>query len=173
MTRYSKKMISKRLILPDGTCRVYQTPKLAAYEINLEGMKIARAVLPSAGSMIDSFVSNTDMEFSELPPQTFSGSLYFLSENLDEQNYTNLVDKLLGSLIVDGKEIEDWSDHFDEHPEDFLEILVWSGRENFESFFMGSTMLAPLKSKITEVVQNLKGKLDNVQKSKEPDTNEE
>lgn len=175
MTRYSKKIITKTIVDEEKqVTRKYQLNKLSAYEVNMEGMKLARAIMPSAGSIIDSFMKGEDVEASmlDVPQQTFSGALFFLSENFQDDQYAILVDKILGSMMVDGKEVDDWSDHFDEYPEEFFEILLWAGRESFENFFMGSTMLAPLKEKLKEIFPKVKEMLNGVQTSKETESSE-
>ena len=97
-----------------------------------------------------------------------------LSENLEIEHYTTLVDKLLGSMFVNDTFVDDWSDHFDEHPEDFLEILMISFKENFYDFFMESTILSPMKEKVMEVVlPMLTGRMKNESTSSEQEDSEE
>jgi hypothetical protein len=171
-TRYSKKIITRTIIDESaGESRKYTANKLSAKEVSVEGFKLLRAVMPSFGAAIDAF-SEGDSEF--LPTTNkFSEILFFLSENLTDEHFSNLEDKLLGSLIVDDKELGvEWSDHFDDHPQDFLEILGWLGEENFKSFFMESTIIAPLQKRITPVFQNLKDKLGYVLTDNETDSSE-
>lgn len=172
-TKYSKKIISKLIDDEDGP-RKYQANKLGAYEVSLEGFKIIKAMTPSAGVGIDAIIG-TEGDIAFLgETNTVSGMFQLLAENLTPEHYTELVDKLLGSLMFNGEDIEDWSDHFDEYPQDFLEVLAWLGKETFTDFFVKSTILKPLIGKIKMMVlPKIKESLGNVMKLNEQDSNEE
>lgn len=173
--RYSKKIVTKRIIDEDkGEERKYQASKLGAMEVSLEGFKIIRALAPSAGIGADKLIEEGgDIEFMG-SSQTISLMLTVLSENLTPEHYTILVDKLLGSLVFNGKEVEDWSEHFDEYPGDLLEVLSWLGKETFYDFFIQSTMMKYWVQKIKTIVPTkVKKAIKAVLNDNEPDSKEE
>lgn len=172
--RYSKKVITKT-ISDDNKIRKYQANKLGAMEVSLEGFKLLKALTPSIGVGIDEARNN---ELSILDStQTVSWMLQLLSDNLKESHYMELVDKLLGSLVFNGEAIEDWSDHFDDYEEDFLEVLIWLFKDTFYGFFMKSTILKPLVQVMEEmkevVLPRITEVMTNVLKHNEQDSNEE
>ena len=168
-TRYSKTIIEKIITGENGELRKYQTNKLGAKDVSIEGFKLLKALAPSAGVGIDTLASGDAYGLIDTS-QTYTAMLQLLSENLTEDHFAQLEDKLLGCLTVDGKKIEDWSDHFDLHEGDFLEVLGWIGKETFTGFFSRSTILKYWIRKIKELVPaNVKGKLENIWKEANQD----
>jgi len=170
-TKYSKVIISK--IIDDD--RKYQVSKLGSQEISLEGFKIIKAILPSVGVGIDTMIS-AESDFGFLDNnRTVASAFQLLAENLESEHFQELQLKLLRTLMFNGKDLEDWSEHFDneEYAKDFLEILVWAFKENFYSFFMESTILSPMLSQMKEgVLLIMKTKMQDVLKSKEQESSE-
>ena len=165
MSIYSKKSITKNI---DG--RRYELKKLGAKEVSIESFKIVKAVTPSIGVGFDSMQGNSIFDITS----TTASALQFLSDNLTVEHYTELVDKLLGSLRVDDVSVGEWDEHFDEYPEDFLEIVFWSFKENFFSFFMNSTILKPWISKAKEMVlPQMKNLMNDALKLQEQESKEE
>lgn len=167
---YSKNQMKPLTIDGDSGLRTYKGFKLNAYQVTVEGFKILKAILPSLGTGIDQLSNGQDLYET---PNTFGAMFQLLNENLSEDQFTTLVDKLLGSLVCNGEAIEDWIKHFDEYPQDLIEVISWAGGESFYSFFMESTMLKSKVKSIAEMLDpNLKEKISNVLKSKEQDTKE-
>jgi len=157
-TKYSKKIVKKMIEGDDGKVRKYSALKLSAIEVAVEGFKLLRAATPSFGVAIDQLM---DKENAFDTPDTFAAMLQLLTENLTPEHFTDLVDKNLGSLMFDGKEIEDWSEHFDDYEEDFLTIIIWLSEENFTSFFMKSITPLPCFKKLTSLFPSVKEKVTN------------
>lgn len=145
MSIYSKKVVEKKI-----EDRVYKIKKLGARQASIEGFRIIKAITPSLGVGMDSLKGNSIFEMTS----TTASAFQFLSDNLEIDHYSDLVDKLLGSMEVNGVPVQDWSDHFDEedHEGDFLEILFWAFKESLYGFFTKSTILKPWISKVKETV---------------------
>lgn len=135
-----------------GDIRVYKGFKLNARQVMIEGYKMLKAVMPSLGTGIDQMANADDIN----PANTFGAMFQLLNENLTEEQFTGLVDKLLGSLLCNGDLIEDWVEHFDKYPQDLIEVIGHTGKENFYDFFMESTMI---RSKIKGLVQLMEPKV--------------
>jgi hypothetical protein len=168
--KYSKNIVPKILDREDGTADKYHITKLSSYEVATEGYKIIKALAPSIGVSIDGMISSGSIEsFGLDQSKTATGMLQLLSENLEVDDFTGLLDKLLGKMCYNEKEVEDWSDHFDDHPGDFFEIIAFSFKENFFDFFTKSTILSPMIETVMEIVPVLKNKMQNVSNDKEPE----
>ena len=154
-TRYSKKVITVSILDGDEK-RKYVISRLSAYEASCEGYKLIAAAIPSFGAAMEAFKEATDATFN--PSSTsLTEMLFFLKENLGEEQVLILIDKLLGNMECNDKEIEDWSDHFDSHEGDFLEVLIKAFEGSFFTFFTKSTILAPWKGKMEAIIVQLKG----------------
>lgn len=166
---YSKNTLKPLTIEQGEELRVYKGFKLNSLEVMKEGFKILKALMPSLGTGIDQ-LSNDD-GFSA--PNTFGAMFQLLNENLTEEQFTVLVDKLLGSLICNSETIEDWVEHFDKYPQDLIEVISWTGKENFHDFFMESTMLrSKLKSLVQLVDPKVVNTINDLLNGKEQDTKE-
>ncbi len=172
-TKYSK--VVKTLEIKDVTDpRTYQINKLSSQEVAKESFKIIKIFLPSVGVGLDALKNSDEFDFMQVD-RTATTVIQLLADNLEDQHFAELQFKMLDTLRFNGQEIEDWSEHFDDkYAKDYLEVLVWSFKENFYDFFMESTILSPTIKKLKEVVlPNLKTKMQNVFKDKEVDCNEE
>ncbi len=130
---YSNKELKPLTIDAEDGLRVYKGFKLNSYQVMTEGFKMLRVLMPSFGTGIDQMTNDNGLEI----PNTFGAMMQLLNENLSEEQFTTLADKLLGSLVFNGDVVEDWVDHFDQYPQDLIEVLGWSGKENFYNFFYG------------------------------------
>ncbi|AUR92158.1 hypothetical protein NVP1170O_045 [Vibrio phage 1.170.O._10N.261.52.C3] len=168
MVKYSKVFLPKIVIEDGDSERVYKARRLSSRGVMTEGFKILQVLLPSIGIAVDAATSKEEFEM----PQTFSAAFQLLNENMDEEQFTELVDKIMGSVTCNGEEIgEDWDEHFDEYPQDFLEVVGKMGVETFKGFFMGSTMLTSKLKKLKKMLpKELLTEMQNLLKDSEPDT---
>ncbi|QXN60118.1 hypothetical protein KUA24_51 [Vibrio phage HNL01] len=158
---FSKKNIVKKEI--NG--KKYKMKRWATVTTVLEGTKLGKILLPSFSTIADVWMQRgTDdaafddfMRESQQVEWLLTSAATQLTTLLTDEHCEELYNKLLSglSIMVDDEfvEVEDWSDHFDteEFAEDFLDVLVWSIKENLYDFFMKQAMF---RSKI-EVLQNL------------------
>lgn len=170
MSNYSKTQLKTLTIDAEDGLRTYKGFKLNARQVMLEGFKMLKVLLPSLGTGIDQLTNKDDM-FDM--PNTFGAMFQLLNENLTEDQFACLVDKLLGSLVCNSEAVDDWVAHFDTYPQDLIEVISWAGRENFYSFFMESSMLQSKVKSIAEMIDpKVKEKINNVLKSNVQDTKE-
>ena len=167
MGTYSKKIVSKTI---EG--RSYEIKKLGAKEVSIESFKLIKAITPSVGVGFDAMKGLSIFEMTG----TTASAFQFLSDNLEVDHFSELTDKLLGSLKVDGVLVSDWDEYFSEDEvaeEHFIEILFWSFKENFYGFFTKSTILKPWINKAKEVVlPMMQEKLNSALNSPEQESNE-
>lgn len=166
--RYSSKVISKTVVGLDGTERLYKARKMGAFTVGLEGLKLARALAPALGSGLDAMMEKQERDEMMLDPvsNTFGKMLTMLTAHISDEHWTDLSDKLLGSLLLGDDKI-DVEDHFDTHNGDFLEVLLWLFNENFKDFFMQNATIrslidksmALMSPKLTDVLENFKSAL--------------
>ena len=159
-----KQTITKVVTRQDGTATVYKARPLSALSTSVEGMKLLKVLTPSLGAGIDSLVGK-DSSVMQLDGNSYTLTTMFtmFSENLTDEHFIDIQDKLLGSLIVDDKEVENVDDHFSEgNIEDLMEVLMWLFKENFYSFFMGSALL---RTRIASLMEAMSPQLkDSLQK---------
>lgn len=139
-----------------------------------EGFKLAKALAPALGAGADAMAheSKAQEEFLETRANTFGSILLMLSESIGDDHFYDLQEKLLGSLHFGDSEVKDLDEHFNKYPEDFIEVLVWLFKENFTSFFIGSSMFHSLKEKVTSLLSpKLKNELENFKKKLNEDLN--
>lgn len=158
----SKQTITKVITRQDETATVYKARPLSGLSVSAEGVKLLKVLTPSIGAGIDSLVGK-DADIMQLDGNSYTLTTMFtmLSDNLTDEHFIDLQDKLLGSLIVDDKAIEDPDDHFSEgNIEDLMEVLMWLFKENFYNFFMGSsTLRTQIQSLMGAMSPDLKGTL--------------
>lgn len=148
MKTHSKFWTQPLVLGEDDNTRVYKALRLNTINTSIEGFKLLKAVMPSLGTAVDMLTSQKEGGFDI--PQTFSSIFIMLNQNLTEEQFETLTDKLFGSLMVNKEEIEDWNSHFDEHPEDFLDVWIFLFKENFYNFFMESATVRNILSKLSK-----------------------
>jgi hypothetical protein len=168
-TRYSGKIISKVITGANGEERLYKARKISAFPLAREGFKLLKVFAPMLGTGADSMVSKQRLEdeFIEADTNTFGNMMTMLDAHLDPDHFMDLVEKLMGSLMLGDKQITDFDDHFDNYNGDFLEVVCWLMVENFKGFFMESAMIRSLiektlslaSPKMKEMWQDLKNGL--------------
>jgi hypothetical protein len=175
--KYSKKIISKLFKTKSGEERIYKAAKLSSRTIFIEGTKLLKCVLPSVGAAIDSMSGKDEDDiFNDMPKNTFGTAFQYLMENLSDDHMNDLTLKLMGKMFIGDDEIKDIDEYFNDHPENFLDILVWLFKENFGNFIMENDILASMISKVSslltpkmkEMLEKMKNDLkDSVQEDKE------
>lgn len=137
-----KHIVSKLIKKEDDSEILYKAKPMSALSVSVEGMKLLKVLSPSLGAGIDSMVGK-DTSMMQLDGNSYTLTTMFtmFSENLTDEHFIDLQDKLLGSLIIDGKEVADVDAHFDDHMEDLIEVLTWLFKENFWDFIMRSAIL--------------------------------
>lgn len=163
--KYSQNIISKLVKGSDGTERLYKARKMSARTAALEGFKIIKAVTPSVGAGLDSMAAKHNREalFEDGYDHTFGAMLQLLSENITDEHFEDLTGKLLGSLMLGDKEIEDLDEHFDKYAGDFIELLLWLGKENFANFILGNaTLVSSMNRLISLVSPKIKESLESL-----------
>ncbi len=125
--------------------RTYVLKKWSVRSTMLEGKRIGLAIAPSLTTIADMKLAKSQDVLSELDEQEqvsfiLTAAITQLAGNFSDELFQETIDKLLSGISMDGDVIEDWSDHFDKYPEDFMEILVWSIKENVWDFFMKQRM---------------------------------
>ena len=175
MSIYTNQLITHTIIDEEtNTSRTYKANLMKSRTVSLQGFKLAKVCMPSFGAAMDAIADGKDDIFSESKSK-ISEIMFFLSENLTEEHFADLEGKLMGSLYFNGKHLgEDWEDHFDNHKQDFLEVLAWVGEENFKDFFMQSTIVARLKKNLNlPTWTTVQEKLGLTSKEQEQDNSEE
>ena len=152
--KYSNTIITKMVTGVDGTERLYKARKLSARTAALEGFKLIKAITPSIGAGIDSLSAKSQREslFEDGYDHTFGAMLQLLSENITDEHFESLSDKLMGSLMLGDEEIKDLDEHFDKYQGDFIELLTWLGKETFVNFIMENATLVSLMNKLVGMV---------------------
>lgn len=170
MFRLSKQPAVKKTI--NG--RTYKLKKWSTITTSLEGMKIAKVIAPSFTIMADMWMGKTpeQRELEKVHQEVednmymMTGAMTQLSGAIEDEHFLDLVNKLLSGLqiIVDdeAQEIEDWSDHFDNHVEDYDQVLFWSIKENLWDFFMKQDMFASKIKMVTNVLSPMLNEVSNL-----------
>lgn len=172
--KYAATIISKLVTGTDGTERLYKARKMSARTAALEGFKIIKAVTPSVGAGLDSMAAKHNREalFEDGYDHTFGAMLQLLSENITDEHFEDLTTKLLGSLMIGDKEIDDLDEHFDKYAGDFIELVMWLAKENFANFILGNATLVSSMNKLISLVSpEMKESLESLRKGwSEPST---
>lgn len=168
--------INKMIKGADGSTRFYTARKMGAANVALEGFKLLKAITPSLGAGADALKANSDREeqFEDGQAHTFGAMLQLLSENISDEHFMSLVEKVTGSLYLGDEPIKDIWAHFDEFEGDFMDVLIWLVRENFTNFIMGSGTVVSLIEKITSLMSpQMIAAVDNFKKTLETAPNEQ
>jgi hypothetical protein len=172
VAKYYSKTQMKALTIEDenGDIRIYKGFKLNAKTLLTESFKLLKTVMPALGTVADGY-NNQDLM---MPPQTYTAAAQMLENNLSEDHFEDLVDKLTGNLICNGDAVDNWDKHFDEYVYDLPEVIAWAGRENFADFFIRNHLvrskLRLIKSKMSPAVQEILSKILDEDSSKSKDT---
>lgn len=167
--------------------REYRITKWSTWTTMVEGKKLLMAVAPSFTAMadmkansisaqesLDDIIEGTDIEF------LLTGAITQLSSNFSDEHFESLLDKLLSSMECrerepstfnekeeetlgdwkDWKEVDDWSTHFDDFPEDFELVVVKCIKLNLYDFFMKQATVRSSIEKVLTVVKPLATKLN-------------
>lgn len=144
----------------------YRVTKWSTITTLLEGKKLLLAIAPALSTIADmkldkslrepsleELVEGTDIEF------LLTGAFTQLSANFSDELFEGLVTKLLSGIeyrvreedgeFGDWKEPSDWSEHFDDHTEDFELVIMKSAKVNLYDFFMKQ---ATVRSSIEKVM---------------------
>lgn len=163
--------------------KTYKTKKWSTLTTSLEGMKIAKVLAPSFAIIADLWMNKTEdqkemekisKELEDMVP-AITGAVTQLCASLEDEHFTDLVDKLLRGLQVVGedneaKDIGDIDVYFDENQEDFIDVLTWSIKVNLLDFFMKQATFA---SKIEMLKEILTTMTPDLEKLTEKSTNSE
>lgn len=161
--KYSSEVISKTVVGSDGIERLYKARKMQALTVVREGIKLTRAIAPAIGSAADAVSTQERMEqeLMEYQGNTFGSMIMMLSTNLTEDHLSDLLSKVMGSLMLGDEDIGSSEDklnaHFDKHQGDFIEVATWLLKSNFINFLQESVMFRSLTDKImTNISPKLK-----------------
>lgn len=150
MIKYSKKEIE--LTTKEGN--TYTARKMSPFNTMAECVKLSTVIGTGIGAAADAY-TNRD-QFEEGLGLTLTSLTNMLHENLEEEHFIGLQDKLFGALMFDGKKITE--DHFAEEgfEGDFLEVWWWLFRENIVNFIRSSGMI---QSKIQPLWEKVSPKM--------------
>lgn len=119
-----------------------------------EGLAVARRLLniiaPAVGGTLDG-IRHDDMLHGA--PRTFTEMALTVCKQLEQAEVGSLVYTLLKEMEVDGKEI-DLDDYFGANYGEMVEVLEFSLRENFSSFFTGNGMKARFHKVVGMIMAN-------------------
>lgn len=172
MLKFSKNDLVKTKV--NG--RTYKLKKWSTITTTLEGMKVAKVIAPSFSIIADLWTGKTEDQkvLEEINKEVhdnmyiFTGAVTQLCGAIEDEHFIDLSNKLLDGLYIieddEAKKIDDWSEHFDTHPEDFEAVLMWSVKENLLDFFMKQptfaskigkllTVMAPLQKQYEDLVE--------------------
>lgn len=141
--------------------RHYNMKKWSTVTTILEGKKLGLVIAQPFAMIMDLLqAKESQSSLSEMVEENsfvFTGAVTQLAGALTDDHFMDLVDKLLTGLVHEGESIEDWSSHFDEYPEDFEQVVLWSLKENLYDFFMKMptfrTKLEMLKEIVTPLAE--------------------
>jgi hypothetical protein len=163
--RYSSSIISKTVKGVDGKERLYKARKISAIYAGKECFKLAKVMIPAGGAAVDAVMESKQREDLYLEPSnnTFGTMLSMFTAHVEEDHWDDLSRKLLGSLQLGDKVIEDLDEHFDNNQGDYLEILYWLFMENFKDFFLGNAMFRSLINKVLALLSpEMKSTIENL-----------
>lgn len=147
--KYSKTVVEKEI---NGT--QYSANKLGARDISREGINILKTIAPSFATGV-SAIMGMPSEDGEVSMPDLTDIIYILSEKLEEETFVRIQEEVMGSLKVDGKQLPDWSDYFDQHIEDYWDVLGWLLKENFYDFFIQNSTVQRLVEWFKSIAMHL------------------
>lgn len=159
--------------------RTYKLKKWSTITTSLEGMKLAKVLAPSFTMVADMWMGKSEEQreleaiHQEAGDNLFmlTGAITQLCAAIGDEHFLDLQDKLLSNLqiIVDDEavDIPEWSDHIDEYPQDWDQLLVWSIKENLWDFFMKQATFASKIETVVNVLKPLTKEVENLIESKE------
>lgn len=103
---------------------------------------------PSIGVGIDSFNHNEIIDGS---PTTFSEAILLLQRKLDGTQLVNYSREMLVGLQCDGDEV-DWNKHFSANYGDWVQVIIFAMKENFQTFFTESGFGLNLQEMMSKVL---------------------
>ena len=109
--------------------------------------KLMNVIAPALGGAADG-MRHDDLIHGA--PTSFTHLALTLCDQIDKVQIEDLISVLLEDMTVDGKDIE-FDDYFAANYGELIEILEFSLRENFATFFTGKGM----KARFLKVVQGL------------------
>lgn len=174
--KYSSEIISKTVVGHDGIERLYKARKMQALTIVREGIKLTRAIAPALGSAADAVATaeRMEQELIEYQGNTFGSMIMMLSANLTEDHLSDLLVKVMGSLMLGDADIGSTEDklneHFDKHQGDYIEVATWLLKDNFVNFLQESVMFRSLTNKL---LTNISPKLNEIISKFKTELNEE
>lgn len=110
--------------------------------------KLLNLVAPAIGGAADG-MRHDDMIHGA--PKSFTHLALTMCEQIDKVQIENIITVLLEDMTIDGKEI-DYEEYFSANYGELIEILEFSLRENFETFFTGKGLKARFLKTIQGVV---------------------
>lgn len=140
MAKYKSKTINDK---------IFKVKILGARDGFNIGLQISKLILPAIGSSIDGMRQD---ELLHGAPNTFGEAAQKLVQQMGEVDANDIVEKLLSGLIVDDEDVN-WDDYFAANYSELLEVLTFSMKENFGSFFTGNDIVQKAKSWLNKVDQ--------------------
>lgn len=164
--------LSKNSVKTTINGRAYKMKKWNTFSTSLEGMKLAKVIAPSFAMISDMWMNKTKSEdktqeeldemFQDQQESMYllTGAVTQLCSQLEDDHFMDLVDKLLTPLQLvtddEAKPISAWEDHFDDFPEDYDQVLLWSIKVNLLDFFMKQATFASKIGMLTKVFKTMK-----------------
>jgi len=160
----------------------YRVKKWNPITTTAEGFKLVKVVTPFLTVIADLKLgkSSIEKELDEIYQDQFSNEFMMtqafaqVRELLEEEHFLDLQDKLLKGLQVKDEDKDEWVDvewvqHISDpkHEQDYLELLIYSGKANLLDFFMKQGMFHSLTSTISPMIQKVKETFLKVQAEKE------
>lgn len=109
--------------------------------------RLMNVVAPAVGGAADGMRHD---DFVHGAPKSFTHLALTLCEQLDKVQIENLITVLLEDLTIDGKEV-DYEEYFAANYGELIEILEFSLRENFNTFFTGKG----IKARFLKTIQGM------------------
>jgi len=119
--------------------------------------KLNKIILPLIGGGADGLKHD---DYIHGAPQSFTNLALLLCEQLDKAQIEDLIIVLLEDLSIDGKDVN-IDDYFAANYGELVEILEFSLKENFGSFFTGKGIQALLTKKIKGLWDNTQSELSD------------
>lgn len=109
--------------------------------------RLMNVVAPAVGGAADGMRHD---DFVHGAPKSFTHLALTLCEQLDKVQIENLITVLLEDMTIDGKEV-DYEEYFAANYGELIEILEFSLRENFNTFFTGKG----IKARFLKTIQGM------------------
>ncbi len=120
----------------------FSLKKLGARDGFTIGLEISKLVLPALGASVDGMRKD---EIIHGAPQTFGDAAQKLVQQMGSVDVLNIIDKMFAGMTVDDKEI-DWDEYFSGNYAEMVEVLMFTLKENFESFFTESGIVQKVQT---------------------------